>query len=82
MEGTVPWAGRGYPEDDKFTALFDAAVDALTKVHEHGHQPVLRRADPRVCPGDRRSVPRRVEPGLQSSPGAGSLVALVLAPCP
>ena len=36
MEGTVPWAGRGYPEDDKFTALFDAAVDALTKVHDMG----------------------------------------------
>ena len=36
MEGTVPWAGRGYPEDDKFTALFDAAVEALTKVHDMG----------------------------------------------
>ena len=30
------WAGQGYPDDDKFTTLFDAAVDALTKVSDLG----------------------------------------------
>ena len=30
------WAGSGYPAEDKFTALFNAAVDALTKVHDMG----------------------------------------------
>ena len=36
MADSANWAGQGYRADDKFTVLFNEAVDAFLKVHDMG----------------------------------------------
>ena len=81
MEDTVPWAGRGYPEDDKFTALFDEAVRAFLEINDLGTSQYcagLIHAYALVTGEAYHVVWNQVCGGGQ---GAGSLVALASVPC-